>query len=507
MKNLSVVNCIDLSPYALKDLGKGRCAFDEVMRFCGTLPEAGKTVLLADVKTDQLLKNHNVQTATDSKTEVRPDWSVQSILETCERESADSGENSVIFYFHGDCPFFDSEITRKMYENHRKYFADYSFADGYPRGITPEILTSSIAGTLRGLAEDGGRGTERDALFELIRKDINAFDVETEISPKDLRLLRADLFADSRRNFLFLKRITEHGGNDGVSIIEVLDNHPQLLRTLPAYFNIQIVEGCPQNCFYCPYPEARGMDIGKKGEMKLDAFDRILDQVKLFCEDGTVSMSLWGEPGFHSDIAGLCESVVTRRLDLVIETSGIGWKEGVFEEIGEKTGKPPKWIVSLDAWSEEVYGRIRGDGMKEALDTVTRLEILFPGNVFVQAVRMKENEDDLELFYRNWKEREPNLIIQKYDNFCGKLQDRRVADLSPLKRFPCWHVKRDVNILLEGEVVLCREDLNREHVLGNILKEPLEVIWQRGDDYYEHHITRNYPELCRDCDEYYTYNF
>ena len=505
MKNLAVVNCIDLSPYALKDLGKGRCAFDEVMLFCENLPDTGKTVLLADDMTVKLLKEScDDRAVPNRKIEVRSDWSVQSVLEIFERECAEDGS---IFYFHGDCPFLDSGVTRKMYKNHLKYFADYTFADGYPRGITPEILTPSTAAALRGLAENGGRGNERDALFELIRKDINAFDVETEISPKDLRLLRADLFADSLRNFLLLRRIKEKGGEDGAGIIEVIENHPRILRTLPAYFNIQIVEGCPQNCFYCPYPKSRGEDIGKKGEMKLDVYERILDQVESFCEDGTVGMSLWGEPGYHSSVADLVSSTARRRLNPVIETSGIGWKNGAFKEIAEKAGKLPLWIVSLDAWSEEVYSRMRGDGMKEALDTVAQLEDIFPGNVYVQAVRMNENEDDLEHFYRNWKEKETKLIIQKYDNFCGELQDRRVADLSPLKRFPCWHVKRDVTILLDGDVVLCREDLNREHVLGNILKEPLEDIWQRGEAVYERHITGDYPELCRDCDEYYTFNF
>jgi spiro-SPASM protein len=99
------------------------------------------------------------------------------------------------------------------------------------------------------------------------------------------------------------------------------------------------------------------------------------------------------------------------------------------------------------------------------------------------------------------------VIVQKYDPFCGFLPDRRVTDLSPLKRFPCWHLKRDVAVLMDGSVCLCREDLKGEHVLGNIAKQSLEEIWAAGDRFYRDHLQERYPELCKKCDEYYSFNF
>jgi spiro-SPASM protein len=125
----------------------------------------------------------------------------------------------------------------------------------------------------------------------------------------------------------------------------------------------------------------------------------------------------------------------------------------------------------------------------------------------VQAVRLKESEDQLEDFYRHWKEKTEHVIIQKYDHFCGYLPERKVTDLSPLKRFPCWHIKRDLVVRLDGSVTVCREDLDRSHVLGNAFEEDLSEIWDRGDTWYLRHLDEDYPELCKNCDEYYTYNF
>jgi len=127
--------------------------------------------------------------------------------------------------------------------------------------------------------------------------------------------------------------------------------------------------------------------------------------------------------------------------------------------------------------------------------------------VHAQAVRMKENEEPLEEFYKAWKARTGKVIVQKYDHFCGLLPDRRVADLSPLKRFPCWHLKRDLAVLIDGRVPLCREDVGLTHPLGNVFEEDLASIWGRAEAFYLSHLREEYPQLCSACDEYYTFNF
>ena len=120
---------------------------------------------------------------------------------------------------------------------------------------------------------------------------------------------------------------------------------------------------------------------------------------------------------------------------------------------------------------------------------------------------MKENEDDLDVFFKTWKARTENVIIQKYDSFSAMLPDRTVADLSPVKRFPCWHLKRDMAVLLDGTVPLCREDVRAATPLGNALTEDLGVIWERAQEIYHSHLAGEYPGICARCDEYYTYNF
>ena len=132
---------------------------------------------------------------------------------------------------------------------------------------------------------------------------------------------------------------------------------------------------------------------------------------------------------------------------------------------------------------------------------------LAPKTGYIQCVRMRENEDVLEAFYRHWKERTSNIIIQKYDSFSLFLPENSVTDISPLKRNCCWHLKRELTILLDGTVPLCREDLNKSIVMGNMFSDPIEDIWNRGKEVFALHQRKEYPKICENCDEYYTYNF
>jgi spiro-SPASM protein len=495
MKNLAIINATALTPYAGLPLAHGPSAIDRTIAFARTLPAAADIVVLG---------RNSAQSFPSLKTVTRNAWSAKDLFATLLdlRKGFDH-----LFYFFADAPFLDAALAQRMFDNHVKYFSDYTFADGYPAGLSIEILASAVAEPLVALAK-ATDPCNRETVFEVLKRDINAFDLETEIAPVDLRQSRVTLFADTKRNFELCGNILAAGGQDAPTIIDVVQKKPELLRTRPAYFPVQIVEGCPQSCAYCPYPVFRGDVIGKKAEMKYEDVERIVRAVKEFSGDATLSFSLWGEPSFHSRIDDLCRLVLgTEGLDLVIETSGLGWDQDRLVALAASLSRPPLWIVSLDSWDEAGYRRLRGDGFTEAVATARRLLSLFPGRVYVQAVRMKDNDIGLETFYREWKKETENLIIQKYDSCAGFLPDRKVSDLSPLKRLPCWHLKRDLHVLCDGSVPLCRADVTLSRPLGNILKEPLADIWERGAAAYREHLAEDYRAPCAACDEYYTFNF
>ena len=377
----------------------------------------------------------------------------------------------------------------------------------------------------------------RDALFSVIQKDINAFDIETEISPVDLRQYRLSLTADSKRNLLLLSRFIEAGLTAASQAETFIREKQEQLRTLPAFFCIQVFGGCPQACSLCPWPkygEEGGVPVtGRKDFMNTAAFAGLLDKVGDFAGDAVIDLSLWGELALHPQKMELIEMVLARpALSLIIETSGIGWKSEELEALSQAASKaavrkspggnsgfraPLSWIVSLDAHDPGRYKEVRGPGFPEARSCAQTLLKLFPREAYVQAVRVKGFEDDIEQFYRSWKADDKSdgrhIIIQKYDDFAGALVKMQASDLSPVKRRPCWHIQRDMNILLDGTVACCREDLaalkgkGDKELLGNVFSDDLDTVWQRGAAVYKKHCSSEYEGICAGCDEWYTFNF
>ena len=512
MNALSVLFAGHLSNEAFQPLFNGKnsviLAVEQAKKFTGAV----KTVLLARKDDFSFLNGVEI--------EHRDSWTKRSLLEKIAELQAGF---DVVYFAFADCPFLDPDLAISIAQRHLRYAAEYSYADGWPYGLAPETLSGGTAAILAKILGDKDGPVERDILFSVIQMDINAFDIETEISHVDLRCHRINLCADSKRNLLLLKNFIAAAGESipGASDVQrIVEQRPQILRTLPSFFPIQVSGECPQSCSLCPYPTFKNkaadgefMDGGK--------FELLLDKIAAFSNDAVIDLSLWGELSLHPQKMKLIESVLKRRgLSLIIETSGLCWKQEELEkcaqlaqEAGSKDIFPASlsWIVSLDTADPQRYIELRGAGFAEADTCARKLLSLFPNDCYVQAVRVRGAEDDTEKFYRHWKETCPNgdknIIIQKYDCFCGTLEKRQASDISPVIRQGCWHIMRDMPVLIDGTVPLCREELNNGRILGNVFTDSLENIWRNGERYYSEQCEKKYTGVCADCDEYYTYNF
>jgi spiro-SPASM protein len=504
------------------------CALTLALKKASSFPGVTKTALLVGADFEGLAGESGFAVCGGAAVRVLADLSVKNLLRTLAELSRPF---DLLYFAWADAPFLDPDLAGKVAERHLRYAAEYSYADGWPYGLAPELAAPSAMGILAELAGDDGGPIGRDVLFQVIQKDINAFDIETEISPVDLRSHRLSFTADSRRNLLLLTRFQEAGFAGYGDAGRIIAGQPGLLRTLPAFYSIQVSGPCPQACVLCPYPRFAGHQgegvTARRDFMDGGRFEGLLDRIVAFSGDAVIDLSLWGELSLHPQKTDLVRMVLDRResLSLIIETSGIGWKREELETLAGMAGEnrtpkpwtapegPLSWIVSLDAAGSGRYGEVRGPGFEEAAGTAASLLSLFPKDAYVQAVRLQGAEDDIETFYRSWKEKGANIIIQKYDDFCGFLPRKQAADLSPVRRHPCWHLMRDMPILMDGRVPRCREDISAlggaegGGILGNAFEEPLEAIWAGSGELYLEHCSGSYKGICGECDEYYTFNF
>ncbi len=497
MKNIVCINAVDLSAYATEKTWSGKSSLQRAIDYAHALNNADKTVLLVANSSDY--PEYGCE-----KIEIKQNTA--SGLFNAFKQTGAGCDN--IVYVYGDCPFLDHELTVRMLKNHKEYFAQYSFADGYPYGMSPEIIKTSILSPLEKLSEGLEGKIDRNTVFRVIEKDINAFDLETEISPKDLRLLRLSLTADSKQNLLLCKNLFDAGGKDEQTMLQVIESQPELLRTLPYFYNIQVTEGCPQACSYCPYPLFTSEVTSRREHMPLEKYGRILDSISEFTPEAVISISLWGEASLHPEIENMIEkSLSYPGFSLIVETSAVGWKKEVLDSVFAENYEKLSWILSLDSLERDIYSKLRGSGYEEAMRMKDLVMDNCSDNGFYQAVRLKEYEQNTEQFFKAMQEETEKIIIQKYDHFCGFLPERKVTDLSPVNRLPCWHLKRDMNILLDGSVPMCREDIEKGRLFGNIFSDNVNEIWEKGNAEYLRHTKNKYARICEHCDEYYTFNF
>ena len=541
MHALTILYGGSLASQALEPVFNNQPALCLAIKQAAAFPGSEKIVLLA--KNDDFagipasfFKENNVSLLKKSA------WTVSELLKNISESSAGF---DFAYYAWADAPFLDPLLAGKIAERHTRFAAEYSYADGWPGGLGPELITSQSAGILYKIAGDDGLGpVKRDSLFAVLQKEINAFDIETEISTEDLRHYRLSLTADSKRNLLLLERFAGafaaeykdavHTAGYADSTARIIQDHPDFLRTLPAFFPIQVSGPCPKNgkgsCPHCPYPKfsAKDRDVSQRTDfLELPAFSALLDKIEQFAGDAVIDLSLWGEIALHPQREEIIHAVLERPdLSLIIETSGYGWDGADLTKLAEKAaqaqerknGLPPlSWIVSLSPADVPFH---ETTGENEATTFVKKLASLFPrekgkdSKVYAEAVRISGEEDAIEHFYRSWKafeaenpESAPSIIIQKYDSFCGFLPQKQAVDLSPIERRPCWHLLRDFPILIDGTSFLCREDVSDSNKTGNAIHEDLESLWKKGETLYLSHSKKEYQGPCKACDEYYTYNF
>ena len=499
------------------------------------LAREGKPVLLCSSQDEAAVRD----AAGDAvRLVAREEWTLAGVLSQVVRLTEDGGADSVVFSL-ADRPLLSVELTLRLVEHHERYVAEYTFADGYPAGLAPEVISSGTLSLLARLAEGEHKGAGDEpfkggSIWQLLQRDINSFEVESVLAPKDWRALRLDFSCSSKRGFLACKRIIDEAAARGgelsaADLSSIAERSVRVQRTVPAFFDVQISCNCNTVAIYDPYPVEfkrlhgvlpTAQDNPTQPFMSTDEFALLMDQVEELAADAVVSLGSMGEPLLHPAFPRFVEAVLQHRgLRVLVETDGTLVTDDLADRVaqvvrnaGPRSGGEDAitWIVAVDAADEAMYDRlITGGSFARALSAVALLHARFPRAVYPQFTRMTDNEGQLEAFYRYWSDKASpsggNVIIQKYDHYCHALPERKSADLSPLERLPCWHIKRDMTVLSDGSVPLCRECM--EQTLGNAFSDGLLALWDKGESVAADHIRGVYPKRCEVCDEYYTFNF
>ncbi|MBO4320695.1 MAG: spiro-SPASM protein [Treponema sp.] len=478
-------------------------------------------------------------------------WNMKELIQEMARAAGQSGAGEVIYSF-ADRPFLDSALTVQLLQEHEKYSAEYTFADGYPEGFAPEIIHSGTLAILSSLisgnaSSEGAKKVTPQGIFAVMKTDINSFEIETVLSQKDYRMLRLDFSCSSLAGKTACTRLYELSLDNKVpfaaeSLSEFAEKTPSIQRTVPAFYNIQLCRNYTVSSVYNPYfvlPHLRdkiSLSAKPVSVMSLEQFKALVSQIASFSGSAVIGLSACCDPVVIPNLSEYVKAVLEYpSLSVLIESDGIYMSESLASFIAAVSAQSsPRtngmdavtWIISVDAFRSGMYSKIHGeycsgsdkveptgDGsfcFEKARQAVSLLSGLFPGAVYPQFLRMNVNENELEPFYRYYHDKASpsggKLIIQKYDHYCRTMPDEKSADLSPLLRNPCWHIKRDMMIMNDGSVPFCRECLEKI-IVGNVFRDGIKAVWEKMTPMAEKEMSGIHEQICEDCDEYYTFNF
>jgi len=270
---------------------------------------------------------------------------------------------------------------------------------------------------------------------------------------------------------------------------------------------IEITNFCNLRCIMCPYSKM----TRKKQHMKFETFKKIVDEIKNYPQ-GLSWFHMFGEPLLHPKV-----------FDFIKYGKKVGLKIGISTNCTvldkEKSRKLLKFnidkiILCLDGNTKKTYEKLRKGAKFEIVknNIINFLDMKKRGNfskphIILQLVKNKYNENEIESFKKEWKDKVDEINISEFGEWGGQVDE--ISKLSTMKkrnlRFPCEYIWHILAIHSDGNVTICCVDFDKKISLGNVKNQKIYDIWNSKEmkKLREQQIKHNFNNgLCDFCKEW-----
>jgi radical SAM protein with 4Fe4S-binding SPASM domain len=237
---------------------------------------------------------------------------------------------------------------------------------------------------------------------------------------------------------------------------------------------------------------------------------KLIDELAV-AEDSRLTIAGVGDPLLHPNLFEILNYASSAGIAAIsLETDLIGVNAGVITMLAESAVD----IVSvhLPATSQRVYLEIMGvDALRQCLENirkfVERRVSLNRGTPLLVPtfVKCNANFGEMESWYDHWMRLLGSAVIAGPTDYAGQVPDVAMADMSPPKRKACNRISSRVNVLCDGSVVACEQDILSRQILGNIRDRSIGDIWKTEfASLRKNHREQNWAchELCGNCREW-----
>jgi len=277
-------------------------------------------------------------------------------------------------------------------------------------------------------------------------------------------------------------------------------------KSFPSFVQIQVSNKCNAACSFCPYPYTEAKETYKL--MNFDLYKKII----LECKPNKVGQILpffLNEPLLNKDLFKYIKFAKENSKAIVkIFTNGSLLDEKTADKLIES--KIDQVIFSFNGSNKEDYERL----MKPLKFEQTRDRIVSFINKCKERKNSSKPAPDLAVHVLKTGI-DPKPIVDyfnklhiavhvlKYENRAGNVRDYDInPPLSEIKKVPCSRLLNQLYVLVDGRVILCCADWNKEVILGDLNKQTISEVWNSPTrlEYVDAHMTGNFSmHLCDKC--------
>lgn len=269
---------------------------------------------------------------------------------------------------------------------------------------------------------------------------------------------------------------------------------------------------CNLSCVHCVHGyDSLKEEHGYASEMDDALFRKVIAEASEH-QCPSLSMNSTNEPLMSRNVSSRIGHAAARGfIDIMLNTNGLLMTERIAEELIDSG--LTRLMVSLDAFSEATYARIRlGSNFQKVMINVERfLDLRARRNVKlpllrVSMVRLSLNEHEVDAFVEYWRDRADYIAIQ---DFASPAPGRAEFDLmfSPshagLSDFRCPQPWERLIVQGDGLVLPCCSQFARALAVGNAKTDSLQSIWLSSamERLRDLHRRGRYQddEVCRKC--------
>ena len=257
----------------------------------------------------------------------------------------------------------------------------------------------------------------------------------------------------------------------------------------PTHLEIETTNLCQLACPFCPHHKMER----KKGIMTWDVLKKTIEEAK--GKTKTCYMHQIGEPLIHPNQVDMIKYVHDAGIRVSISTNAmlldIAMTKRLFNSgLDELT-------LAIDSLKPETYAKLRVKGDFQRVIRNIDLCLEYAGGltayriespvIEVQVIVTKDNVSEIPAFkakYEPMLSRIGNgsyLRIKQFSTFAGRVPDMSPEPSKPL-RFTCKKLWTHIGIQWNGDMSLCCRDYDSEMIVGNIMNQTIEEVWN-SDDY------------------------